>query len=157
MTQFNTTNSNTIIINGDAAGDSVVINFVGSVLGNVNFNNQVVLNGISSDQVLYNFVGGNNLSGGPTLQVNNNGNNNPTNQIYGDFLDPNGTIHVTNANLMGRVFGGDSQDMQIVSGDTINAPAVSVVPAPPSVLLALIGVGMCLLTRLARRRIPAVG
>ncbi len=36
---------------GDAAGDYVVLNFPHSV-GNVNFNNQVVLNGISEDKGL---------------------------------------------------------------------------------------------------------
>ena len=56
------------MINGDAAGDSVVLNFT----KNVNFDNTVVLAGIAPDQVLYNFVGGSNLSGGPSLQINDN-------------------------------------------------------------------------------------
>src|SRR4029077_18421348 len=120
VTSFNTTNGNTLTINGDGVHD-VVLNFIGL---SANFNNQVVLNGLSGDQVLYNFVGGSGLTGGPTLQINDNGHNHPTNLVQGDFLDPNGAISVVNTNLLGRVFGGDTHDMQIVSGDTINTPHV---------------------------------
>jgi VPDSG-CTERM motif len=119
VTGFNTTNGNTLTINGDGIHD-VVLNFTSSV----NFNNQVVLNGLTSDQVLYNFVGGGGLTGGPTLQVNDNGHTHPGNMVFGDFLDPNGAISVVNTNLFGRVFGGDTHDIQIVSGDNINVPNV---------------------------------
>jgi hypothetical protein len=146
VTGFNTTNSDVLTINGDAAGDSVVLNFTGSA----NFNNQVVLNGISSDQVLYNFVGGSGLTGGPTLQINDNGHNNPQNLVQGDFLDPNGAISVTNTNLAGRVFGGDTHDFQLVSGSTITA-ATTTVPEPSS-LLELIGFSAVILLAAARRK-----
>lgn len=138
VTGFNTTNSNILTINGDAAGDSVVLNFRGI---SVNFNNQVVLNGISEDQVLYNFVGGSGLTGGPTLQINDNGHNNPGNLVQGVFLDPNGPISVVNTNIKGRVFGGDTHDMQIVSGDVIDAPPIGV-PEPSTLCMSSILFGM---------------
>ena len=116
VTNFNTTNGDTLTINGD--GHDIVFN----ITFGVNFNNQVVLNNISPDHVLFNFVGGSNLTGGPTLQINDNGNNHPTNLVQGVFLDPNGAISVVNTNLLGRVFGGDTHDMQVVSGDTISVP-----------------------------------
>ncbi len=132
VTGFNTTNSDVLTINSDPAGDSVVLNFIGL---SVNFNNQVVLNGISEDQVLYNFVGGSGLQGGPTLQINDNGHTHPGNLVQGIFLDPNGPISVVNTNIRGRVFGGDSHDMQIVSGDVLDAPPGNVIPEPSSVII----------------------
>jgi hypothetical protein len=53
---------------------------------------------------------------------------------HNDILAPNDAISLVNANLDGRFFGGDSFDMQIVSGDHINSPA----PTPePSTLILL--------------------
>jgi len=133
VTAFSTTNSNVLTINGDGL-HNVVLNFNGL---SANFNNQVVLNGLSHDQVLYNFVGGSNLTGGPTLQINNQGDGaHPLHLTQGIFLDPNGSISVVSARLLGRVFGGDSHDMQIVSGTNITAS----VPEPTSLLL--LGVGL---------------
>lgn len=140
VTAFSTTNGDTLTINGDGV-HSVVLNFNGL---SVNFNNQVALNGISPDQVLYNFVGGSNLTGGPTLQVNDNGHTHPENLVQGDFLDPNGAISITNTNLVGRVFGGDTHDNQVVSGDNI-----MMVPEVPTSTLLLLGT---LLTFVRRRR-----
>jgi hypothetical protein len=142
VTGFNTTNTDILTINGDGLHD-VVLNFTSSA----NFNNQVVLNGLTSDQVLYNFVGGSNLTGGPTLQINDNGQNHPTNLVQGDFLNPNGPISVVNSNLFGRVFGGDTHDMQIVSGVTINAPRV---PDAGSTVL-LLGLSLTLLAGAKRK------
>jgi PEP-CTERM motif-containing protein len=152
VTGFNTTNSNILTINGDAAGDNVVLNFKGL---SANFNNQVKLVGISSDQVLYNFVGGSNLTGGPALQINDNLSNNTPNCslgqfcVQGIFLDPNGKISVTNANLVGRVFGGDTQDFQYVSGSKVTAPT-TFTPEPAS--LVLLGTGILALGSFFRRR-----
>jgi hypothetical protein len=53
VTSFNTTNSDVLTIVGDGT-HNVVLNFNGL---SANFNNQVKLVGISSEQVLYNFVG----------------------------------------------------------------------------------------------------
>jgi hypothetical protein len=119
VTGFNTTNGDTLTINGDGVHD-VVLNFTSSV----NFNNQVKLVGITSDHVLYNFVGGANLTGGPTLQINDNASSSASNLVQGVFLDPNGAISVTNANVLGRVFGGDTHDFQYVSGSNIHVPMV---------------------------------
>ncbi len=115
VSNFQTQNGNVLTINGDAAGDNVVLNFT----KNVNFNNTVVLAGISPDQVLYNFVGGSNLSGpaGPPLQINGNPPGPPpgppvtppgpsSGVVQGVFLDPNGSISVNNSTLIGRIFGG---------------------------------------------------
>jgi hypothetical protein len=145
VTSFNTTDGNTIAIVGDGSGDAVVFNFT----HDANFNNQVSLSGLNSDQVLFNFVGGSGLTGGPTLAINDNGHTNPGNLVQGIFLNPNGVISVTNTNLDGRVFGGDTHDMQIVSGDTITAPP-GVVPEPGT--LALLGSGILGLGSFFRRR-----
>ena len=142
VTGFNTTNSDLLTINGDLAGDNVVLNFPSSA----NFNNQVALaGGLTADDVLYNFVGGSGLSGGPTLQINNNASSSSSNLVQGDFLNPNGSISVTNARVSGRVFGGDTHDFQYVSGTTLTAPPVpGPLPPPQSasgglVLLGLLG------------------
>ena len=154
VTAFSTTNSDILTINGDGAGDSVVLNFNGL---SANFNNQVKLVGISSDQVLYNFVGGSGLTGGPTLQINDNLSNNTPNCslgqycVQGVFLDPNGAISVTNANVVGRVFGGDTHDFQYVSGSNITATG-SPVPEPKNIFL-LIGFGIAIALAASRRKL----
>jgi PEP-CTERM motif len=135
VTGFNTTNGDTLRIEGD--GHSVVLNFVG--LG-ANFNNQVALDNLSPDQVLYNFVGGSGGRGGPTLQINDNASGSPGNLVQGDFLNPNGPIAVVNSRLDGRVFGGDSHDMQFVSGSSLTVPAAAT-PEPTSLCLGLLTMG----------------
>jgi hypothetical protein len=147
VTGFNTTNGNTINIVGDGSGDSVIFNFT----GNANFNNQVKLTGLTSNQVLWNFVGGSGLTGGPTLQINDNGHGNPGNLVQGIFLDPNGNIQVVNSNVLGDIFGGGSQNMQIVSGDTITQAPVTVVPEPSS--LALFATGLLGLVAFSLRKL----
>jgi hypothetical protein len=124
--QFN--NQTTLKIHGDATGDPVVFNF----RSNAHFGGAIVLNGLTSDQVLFNITGGAGRAGGNTLQLNTNGA-----LLTGTFLDPNGAISVVHSRLTGRVFGGDSSDMQIASGDTLNAPRATAAPVPPSLALLL--------------------
>jgi uncharacterized repeat protein (TIGR01451 family) len=134
VTSFSLNNGQNLTINGDANGDSVVVNFPASV-GNINWNGNVVLNGISPDNVFFNFVGGSNLSGGRTLSINNNGG-----LDQGIFLDPNGNISISGgSDIFGRVFGGDSQNFQFSGPSTITAPLASptltTTPNPTTVTL----------------------
>ena len=139
VTSVNTNNDQNLIIKGDGS-QSVVLD----VGANAQFHGNILLedlsgkffgaagySGLTPDQVLINLYGGTGsptFTGGPTLDVNNNGNAaHPANIITADFLDPNGTVSMVNTRLIGRVFGGDSHDMQIVSGDTITLP-----PTPPN-------------------------
>ena len=120
-------NGATLVINGSAS-QFVVINFN----FNTHFSGVITLTGgITPDQVLFNMIGGANLTGGDTLQFAANN----VSQA-GTFLDPNGVITMNSVNLRGHIFGGDASDMQIVSGGTI------VVPEPSSYALVLSALGM---------------
>ena len=128
-------NGATLIVNGSAS-QFVVLNF--------NFNSHFsgaikLTGGITPDQVLFNLIGGANLTGGDTLQFAANG----VSQS-GTFLDPNGTITMNSVNLTGHVFGGDSSDMQIVSGGTVT------VPEPSS--YTLVGAGLVGLFAIRRKK-----
>lgn len=127
-TSLSFVNGATLTINGSAS-DYVVINFN----FNTHFSGVIDLSGgITSDHVLFNIIGGANLTGGDTLQFAANGV-----AQTGTFLDPNGTITMNSVMLDGRLFGGDSSDMQIVSGGTIMAP----VPEPQTYALLALGLG----------------
>jgi hypothetical protein len=130
----------TLTINGDGV-HKVVFNIGFS--GGFHFNNIVLGGGLTSDDVLFNFFGGNSatLTGGPTMDVNANYSG-VAGALYGTFLDPFGTISVVNVVISGRVFGGDSHNEQIVSGAEISAPpGLSSVPDTGSTL-ALLGFGI---------------
>ena len=135
ITAFSLNNGQTLTINGDPNGDSVVLNFAGST----NFHGNVVLTGgLTPDNVLFNFVGGNLSGGGPTLDLDNGSGSSSLAQ--GIFLDPNGRISVSSANILGRVFGGDSQDLQFNSSNItapINtaSPTLTTTPSPATVTL----------------------
>lgn len=120
LTSMTFNNGNTLTINGDGAGDFVVINVAVANISNPHFAGAIDLTGgLTQDEVLFNFIGGNNvtLTGGSTLQTSaNNAFQHCT------YLDPNGTINMNSVNVVGHVFGGDTSDMQIVSGATITVP-----------------------------------
>jgi hypothetical protein len=118
VTSFSAVNSNTVTINGDGSGDVVVLNFTSSA----NLHSSVALTGgLTPDQVLWNFFGGSNLSGGPTVDVNTN-----KGPFYGVVLNPNGPMSAEDVRFQGRFFGGDSHDLQWVSGAFITPPPVPV-------------------------------
>jgi hypothetical protein len=128
VTSYSAVNSTVLNIVGDGSGDPVIFNF--DFASNVNLGGTVTLSGTgltSPDQVLFNFQ-----TSGFNINLNNNGEN----AFIGDLLVPNDGVGLTHATLDGRVLGGDSQNMQIVSGDTINAPASPpAIPEPSSIAL----------------------
>ena len=103
-------NGEVVTINGDGT-HKVVFNFS----SNASFGGIFMLTGgLTSDDVLFNVLGTN------SLQINTNGAT-----TTGTFLDPFGSVSIVHSILDGRIFGGDSHDMQIVSGALVNAPAGS--------------------------------
>src|SRR5207248_547630 len=112
----------TLTINGSAS-DYVVLNFN----FDTHFSGAITLTGgITSDQVLFNITGGMNLTGGDTLQTAAN-----NNDQYVTYLDPNGTITINSVTIHGRLFGGDTSDMQITSNGGVVAPTnITPVPEP---------------------------
>lgn len=147
VTSFNDTNGQALTIVGDAAHDNVVFNFTSSA----NLNGCVVLSGISANQVLFNFVGGSGGTGGPTMQLNTNASSASHYSCgavwQGIILDPSGPMSLTNANLSGWAWGGDTHDFQYVSGSTLTVPTA--VPEPGA--LTLLASGLVMLTSLRRR------
>jgi len=151
VTSVTTNNGEKLIIKGDGSQNVVLdvntpsaANFHGDVLLQDltgKFYGDAGYNGLTPDQLLINLWGGSGLVGGDTLSGNDNGNNaHPSNIMYGVYLDPNGAISFVNTRIVGRIFGGDSVNMQIVSGDTISAPTAA--PEPNSLVslaVALLG------------------
>jgi choice-of-anchor A domain-containing protein len=145
VTSYNEGNGNVVTINGDLAGDSVVLNF--AFASNVNLGGDVTLAGLTDDQVLWNFT-----TTGKNISLNNNASSFPLPlAFHGDILAPVDNMSMVNANLDGRFWGGNSGDMQIVSGDTINGPSRKV-PEPTS--LVLLGAGLGVLAIVRRRHRP---
>jgi hypothetical protein len=119
-----------ITINGTSS-DFVVINILNGTT-NENLGGAVKLTGgITSDQVLFNFVGtSGNLSSGPT--------NNAI--VNGVWLAPNMKINVDSVTITGRLFGGRSgQDYSIVSNAFVIQPTAALDPEPSTI--SLLGVG----------------
>jgi uncharacterized repeat protein (TIGR01451 family) len=117
VTSYSENNGDVVTIVGDGSGNPVVFNF--GFNNNVNLGGDVVLTGgLTPDQVIWNFASSN-----QNIQLNNNASSYPYPSAYqGVILAPNDKISVVNSSLIGRVFGGDSGDMQIVSGDNIHTP-----------------------------------
>jgi hypothetical protein len=88
--------------------------------------------------VLFNQTGG-------TLQINTNGA-----AVTGVFLDPNGAMSAVHSVINGRFFGGDSTNMQIVSGVALTQP-VTQTPEPGT--LTLFGSGLLVLAAAVRKRL----
>jgi len=141
VTSYTEGNGNVLTINGN--GHNVVLNL--AVSGNPQLGGDVILTGgLSDGQVLWNYTGTNNLS------LNNNASSFPLPDAFmGIILAPHAAISLVNANLDGNVYGGDSSDMQIVSGTTINQAITT--PEPSS--LALLASGLFGLFGFARRRL----
>jgi hypothetical protein len=129
----------TLTINGSAT-DLVAINL--GPLGNIQFHGGILFTGgIGADNVIFNVGDGNFVThtGGSSLDINNNGGT--AGLAQGIFLDPNGAISVVNADVFGRVFGGDAHDFQYVSGSTITMPPGGSVPDSGSAV-ALLGLAL---------------
>ena len=117
ISSFTAAAGSTITINGDLAGDNVILNL--DTGGNtVMLDGNVILNGITSDQVFFN------VTGGGELKIDGGSD-------QGIFSDLNGQIFVSAATIGGRLFGGDATTMQIVS----NASLDSKTPEPSEILL----------------------
>jgi hypothetical protein len=120
LTSFTFNNGNTLFIDGQGLGSNVVINVAKANVNNPHFAGAITLQGgLTPEEVIINITGGNNvtLSGGSTLQTSAN-----NAYQYATYLDTTGNISVNSVNIFGHLFGGDSQDMQIVSGATVTAP-----------------------------------
>ena len=144
---FTNGGNQTLTINGSAS-DLVVINLGG--LGNIQFHGGIAFTGgIGIDNVIFNVGGGNYVTntGGASLDINNNGG--AAGVAQGIFLNPNGAISLVNADIFGRVYGGDAHDFQFVSGVNITVPGGQVPDAGSA--LALLGIGLAFLAGAKRK------
>jgi hypothetical protein len=148
VTAYSANNASVLTIVGDGSGAPVVFDF--GFNSNVNLGGSVVFSGsglTSGDQVLWNFQ-----TTGKNISLTNNGET-----FRGVILAPSDAISLSNTNLYGRVLGGGSSDMQIVSGANVYAPIQPPgVPEPAAWALMLAGFGgIGALARARRRRIAA--
>ena len=146
LTSLNLGNGTTLTIDGQGLDANVVINVpVGNVSG-PHFAGAITLEGgLTADNAIMNLTGGNytTLTGGPTLQT---AANHAVQEIT--YLNPTGNIGVNSVAIDGHLFGGDSQNMTINSGGT-----VQVVPEPGAIALAALGGFSMILLRRRKTRI----
>lgn len=143
-----------ITINGDGS-HKVVINVTDN--GHGFHAHQVVLTGgLKANDIIWNYAGGNatTLSGGQTLSLNSGYNGaHPDDILTGIFLDPFGTISMDSTELQGHIYGGDTHNMQLVSGEYLISPTpdIETVPDATSTIL-LLAPGFLLVAAFARKR-----
>src|SRR5262249_24853784 len=80
--------------------------------------NVVLTGGLTPDNVIFNFVGGSGFNDDPALSFNVGAGG----LARGIFLDPNGKISSNASNILGRLFGGGSNNFQFNGGSNITAP-----------------------------------
>ena len=150
VTSYSVGNGQTVTINGD--GHDVVLNFAFN--SDVNLGGDVTLVGLGGDDVLWNFT-----TSGKNISLNNNASSFPLPLAFqGIILAPNDPLSMTNANLVGRLWGGDSSDLQFVSGSHLTIPTsiipVTSVPEPSTWAMMLLGfAGLGFAFRQSRRNV----
>jgi hypothetical protein len=133
VTAFKFEGGKTLTINAGVAGNNVVFNCAS--LKNADFNGKIVLNGLTADDVLWNFSSSDTTVGFDTdLGLKGQA------DVEGIFLNPHGTITIGgNAEVCGRVFGGVEGILRINGGTQINATC-DVVPEPSTYFLMVVGI-----------------
>jgi hypothetical protein len=132
LTSLNFGNGDVLTIDGQGLDKNVVINVDVANINNPHFAGTIQLaGGLTPNNVFINLTGGNytSLTGGPTLAT-------AANHAEQDvtYLNPTGRIGVNSVAIEGHLFGGDSADMTINSGGT-----VQIVPEPGTIALAVLG------------------
>ena len=95
MVSYSKTKGQLLTINGNAAGDAVALNFLHG--SNTNLGGNVALNGLTSDQLLYNFT-----STGKNVSLTNNGGT-----FQADILAPDDVLSINNAILIPTLIKAD--------------------------------------------------
>jgi choice-of-anchor A domain-containing protein len=141
VTANNFTNfAHTVTINGTAS-QFVVINVTGN--NNISFDAFNLTGGITSDHVLFNLLGSN-----QNVQVSGGHGG----VIMGTILGINENFNMDNATLDGRIFGGNANNFQLVSGFHVVQPAASVPEPASAVMLSMGGIAIALVVKFRRHR-----